>query len=147
LFNHQAIFAQHVSYLDIFSVRRVLFHESGLQILLLPFRIFFEGKDNNPQFFDGVLNPFLLFLPVLAFIKPLKNRPLEFEKYAMLAFVVLSFIVASFQTDMRIRYISPIIPFLVILSILGLENVLAGITSFSNINYANTIGLDRKSVV
>lgn len=110
--------------MDIFTLRRLFFNETSLQILLLPLRIFFEGQDNNPQYFDGKLNPFLLFLPFFAFIKQTDAPIVKLEKKAMLAFCILFFLFALFQSGMRIRYISPMIPFLVILSMFGLKNII-----------------------
>lgn len=108
--------------MDKFTLRRLYFKETTLQILLLPIRIFFEGQDNNPQYFDGQLNPFLLILPIFAFFK--RTGPAaQQQKWAMLIFCVLFLLFSLFQTDMRIRYIAPIIPFLVILSIFGLSNI------------------------
>ncbi len=109
--------------LDIFSVRHVLFHESTLQILLLPIRIFFEGQDNNPQFFDGILNPFLLILPFLAFFRIKKENHFVVEKISFALFSILFIFIATFQSGMRIRYITPIIPPLIILSVFGLYNI------------------------
>jgi len=103
--------------------RKLLYHESWWQIALLPVRIFFTGQDNNPQYFDGKLNPFLLILPILTFFLPEKNGGTRFEKSTMLNFVVLYFLFAFFQSGMRIRYISPVIPFLVILSVYGLRQM------------------------
>lgn len=31
-------------------------------------RVFFQGKDNNPKYFDGRLNLYLFILPFIAFI-------------------------------------------------------------------------------
>ncbi len=109
--------------IDIFTTRRLLFHESPLQILLLPFRIFFEGQDNNPQYFDGRLNPFLLLLPLCAFMHGYRNKVTGMEEKSMAVFSILFLFFALFQTGMRIRYIAPIIPFLVILSMFGLHNL------------------------
>ena len=41
----------------------------------------------------------------------------------MLAFVVLFFTIAFFTSDLRIRYIGPIIPVLVVLSVLGIQKI------------------------
>ena len=77
-----------------------------------------------PQYFDGKLNPFLFFLPFFAFVNLKKDAPLvKAEKKILLAFAVLYLLFAFFKTDMRIRYIAPIIPPLVILSIYGLHRV------------------------
>jgi len=53
--------------LNHFQIRRDLYGESGLEIALIPLRVFFQGKDNDPRYFDGRANPFLLLLPIFAF--------------------------------------------------------------------------------
>ncbi len=115
--------------LGILATRHLVYGETPLQILMLPFRVFLEGQDNNPQYFDGKLNPFLLILPVMAFLRQKQARIVSLEKVAMLIFSILFFLFAMFQTDMRIRYIAPIVPFLVILSILGLQSFYSFLTN------------------
>ncbi|MGD2125162.1 MAG: glycosyltransferase family 39 protein [Desulfobacteraceae bacterium] len=107
-----------------FAFRKVIYQERWWEIALLPIRIFFQGKDGSPQYFDGKLNPFLLFLPIFAFYRT-REGPLELrrEKKIMLAFSVLFFAFALFGFALRIRYISPIIPPLVILSVMGIKNI------------------------
>ena len=107
-----------------FAIRKLLFKESLWQTLLIPVRIFFEGQDDLPQYFDGKLNPFLFFLPFFAFFN-LKNisPSIKAEKKILSTFAVLFFFFAFFQTDMRIRYIAPIIPPLVILATYGLHQI------------------------
>ncbi|MGV7223442.1 MAG: ArnT family glycosyltransferase, partial [Nitrospinales bacterium] len=107
-----------------FAFRKIIFKESLWQTLMIPVRIFFEGQDDLPQYFDGKLNPFLFFLPFFAFFN-LKNISLsiETEKKILITFTVLFFFFAFFQTDMRIRYIAPIIPPLVILAMYGLNQI------------------------
>jgi hypothetical protein len=110
---------------SVFAYRKVLYGESWWQIALLPLRIFFQGEDGNPQHFDGVLNPFLLLLPLFSFYRLTKSsQSLQTEKKILLAFAVLYFAVAFFTTEMRIRYILPIIPPLVILSVFGAKNMI-----------------------
>ena len=113
----------HSGGLGIFATRHLVFGETPLQIALLPFRVFFQGQDNNPQYFDGKLNPFLLFLPLAAFLCPGQTKILRLEKRTMVVFSTLFFFFAMFQTGMRVRYIAPIIPFLVILSIFGIHSL------------------------
>ncbi len=122
LFNPQTGISQNG--LDPFTIRKVVFHESVWDMIMVPLRVFFEGQDGNPQYFDGKLNPFLLFLPFLAFFR-FKNESTEIktEKKMLLAFSVLYFAFAFFRTSMRIRYILPIIPPLVILSAFGVKNI------------------------
>jgi len=107
-----------------FAVRSIIFKESWWEIALIPVRIFFQGQDGNPKYFDGRLNPFLFFLPFFAFYHIKNNLPvLRTEKNILLAFVILFLSFAFFKTDMRIRYIAPIIPPLVILSVFGLHEI------------------------
>jgi 4-amino-4-deoxy-L-arabinose transferase-like glycosyltransferase len=107
-----------------FAIRRIVFKESLWQTLLIPVRIFFEGQDNLPQYFDGKLNPFLFFLPFFAFFRYKKATSIIVaEKKILLAFAVLYLLFAFFKTDMRIRYVAPIIPPLVILAIYGLHYI------------------------
>jgi len=104
-----------------FAIRKVIYSESWWEIALIPVRIFFQGRDDNPKYFDGKLSPFLFLLPFFAFFQ-LKNDPaaLRTEKTIFVFFTILYILYAFFQTDMRIRYIAPIIPPLVILSVFGL---------------------------
>jgi hypothetical protein len=108
----------------IFTYRSMIYNEAGLEIALLPIRIFFQGKDNDPQYFDGRLNPFLLLLSFFAFYG-LKDDPeyLKREKKILLAFSALFFAFALFTAVLRIRYISPFIPPLILLSVFGLINL------------------------
>lgn len=108
-----------------FTYRRIAFGESGWQIALIPLRIFFQGRDDTPKYFDGVLNPYLLILPVFAFLFFRKNPvALKREKVVLGAFSLLYFLFVFFQEDMRMRWISPILPPLVILSVYGFKEFL-----------------------
>ena len=107
-----------VTGLGIFTKREFLYGESLWQMLALPVRVFFTGHDDQPQYFDGVLSPALiLFLP-WAF----KGKWLE-EKKVLFAFALFYFLYALFLTDLRIRYILPIVPPLVILLVYGIHNI------------------------
>ncbi len=104
--------------LGIFGRRFFLYGETWLEIAALPLRVFFSGQDDKPQHFDGVLNPILiLFLPWV-----FKGKWLG-EKKIFLAFSLLYFLYGLFLVEMRIRYILPIVPPLVILLIYGIHNV------------------------
>ncbi|MBW2093146.1 MAG: hypothetical protein JRI34_13615, partial [Deltaproteobacteria bacterium] len=105
---------------NIFTERRQLFGESFWQILLVPARAFFVGKDHSPRFFDGVLNPVLLIFPILALIRP-KNRYLRLLGVFALIWVMAVF----FQSTFRIRYMLPILPVLVVLAVYGLYEMQA----------------------
>ena len=107
-----------------FAQRRMLYQESLWETLLIPLRIFFQGQDNNPRYFDGKLNPFLVILPFFAFYGR-KNDPSELQREIkiLFAFSILFLLFAFFMRDMRIRYITPIIAPLVILSVFGLDKI------------------------
>ena len=107
-----------------FALRKVIYKESWWQIALIPVRIFFEGKDDQPKYFDGRLNPFLFLLPLVAFFR-LKSDPpaIRIEKKILGFFTIFFILYAFLQTDMRIRYIAPTIPPLVILAVWGLNNL------------------------
>jgi len=108
--------------LGVFVIRAGMYHETWWEIALVPIRIFLEGRDGSPKHFDGKLNPFLLLLPVFAFWRMREEQEeVRKEKKIMLAFVVLFFAIAFFTSDLRIRYIAPIIPVLVVLSVMGTE--------------------------
>jgi hypothetical protein len=108
-----------------FMLRRQIYNENGLDILLIPLRIFFQGQDDNPQYFDGRLTPLLLVLPLFAFIGVRSDEHLlRLGKFVWMAFAALYLLMAYLSVDMRVRYVAPIIPPLTILSILGLGNIL-----------------------
>ncbi len=115
----------------VFATRKILYHETWWQTLLLPVRFFFEGQDDNPRYFDGRLNPFLLLLPFFAFTNKSPTLSLQLEKYTLLAFATLFFFFTFFQEALRIRYIICIIPPLVLLSIFGLPNILFAISKIN----------------
>ncbi len=104
--------------LGIFARRELLYGETLWQIIALPLRVFFSGQDDQPQFFDGVLNPILiLFLPW-----SFKGKWVE-EKRILFGFALFYFLYAFFLTELRIRYILPIVPPLVVLLVYGIHNV------------------------
>ena len=107
-----------------FTLRKVVYKESGWEIITIPIRIFFAGKDDDPKRFDGKLNPFLILLPLLLIIG-FRNQSTElrFEIKFFSSFSALFILFVFFQQDMRIRYIGSVIPLLVILSIIGLYNL------------------------
>ncbi len=119
----------------LFTYRNIIYKEEWWQIALLPVRIFFQGKDGNPQYFDGKLNPFLLLLPILAFCRR-RDGPshIRNEKKILLAFSFLFFGFAFFSSGLRVRYISPIIPPLVILSVFGVRQMFRKVSGIHSKN-------------
>jgi hypothetical protein len=110
---------------SLFTYRKEVYGERWWEMALLPVRVFFQGKDGDPRYFDGLLNPFLLLLSIFAFYPRTKDPPeTGREKRILLVFAALFFTFAFFTSVLRIRYIAPIIPPLVILSTFGLRNLL-----------------------
>lgn len=104
-------------------IRKLIYDETILQTLLIPIRIFFEGQDNNPKYFDGVLNPFILVFVTLSFLPIITASPNKTDKNLFLWFSIIFILFAFVQRVIRIRYIVPVLPFLIILSILGLAGL------------------------
>jgi hypothetical protein len=104
--------------LGIFAKRELLYGENGWQMAALPLRLFFSGQDDNPQYFDGVLSPILILLLPWAF----KGKWPEEKRYFM-GFALMFLAYAMFLVDLRIRYILPIVPPLVVLLAYGVFNV------------------------
>jgi hypothetical protein len=108
--------------LDILTRRAWLYGESWWQIAALPLLVFFTGRDDNPQYFDGVLSPILLLFLPWAF----KGKWLA-EKRVLLGFALLYFSYALFLADLRARYILIMVPPLAALAVYGVFNVYASI--------------------
>ena len=124
-----------------FSKRAINYNESWWQIALVPVRIFFQGRDGDPRYFDGRLTPFLFFLPMCAFFFQKSNcYDLNVEKTILLVFSVLFLLLVFFQIEMRIRWVSPVIPPLVILSVLGLNGI-ENFFSVRDFKHAGKIGV------
>ncbi|MBW2094969.1 MAG: glycosyltransferase family 39 protein [Deltaproteobacteria bacterium] len=122
--------------IGLFTYRALVYHESWGEMLLLPIRIFFQGQDGNPQFFDGKLNPFLLVFSVLAFYQLRKDsEKIKTEKKILLAFSALYFAFAFFSSGLRIRYIAPIIPPLVILTVFGMKRLFDSLDEIRSIPF------------
>ncbi len=104
--------------LDIFAKRTLLYGESWWQIAALPLRLFFTGRDDDPQHFDGALSPILILLLPWAF----KGKWLA-EKRLLFGFALLYLTYALFLVDLRARYVLVIAPPLVALAVYGVFNV------------------------
>lgn len=106
-----------------FVYRKKIYGESLTDILLIPLRIFFTGKDDVEKRFDGKLNPLLLFLAIAAFFPVKRQHEEMLTIWFMAGFCVLTIFLVFFQTDMRIRYVVTIVPLMCILSAYGLRNL------------------------
>ncbi|SHI15196.1 ArnT family glycosyltransferase [Desulfofustis glycolicus] len=127
-----------------FITRRILYNEQWWQTLLLPFRFFLEGRDDDPRYFDGKLTPFLLFLPFFAILIKLPEKNRQNDRFIFLAFALLYFFFTFFQEALRIRYVAAIVPALVILSMFGLERIDSTIANFK---WISETGTGRLSIV
>ena len=112
------------------AMRRVIYGESWWEIALIPVRIFFQGQDDNPRHFDGKLSPFLLLLPFFAFRQTTRpSTALQTEKKFFIFFALLFVLYTFCTTSIRIRYITPIIPPLVIMAVFGFHNIVSAMTN------------------
>jgi len=98
--------------------RHLFYGENWLEILLVPLRVFFQGRDDDMQHFDGVLNPILLILLPFAF--RVKNSDIGYMKL----FSIFYFLLVFFTADMQIRFLLPILPLLIILTVTGIKQVM-----------------------
>ncbi len=102
-----------------FQRRQMMYGEDFWETLLIPVRMFFQGKDDSYQYFDGMLNPILVvFLPF-----SLMNKDFRKDKIFFFAFSGFFIIISFFLTAKQVRYILPAIPFLAILAVMGIENI------------------------
>jgi len=108
--------------IGIFAKRELLYGEHFWQIVALPVRLFFSGQDDAPQFFDGVLTPILILLLPWAF----RGKWSE-DKKLLASFSLLTLLYGILLVDLRVRYVLPIVPPLVILLVYGVFNIYARI--------------------
>ena len=113
-----------------FWTRRHVYKESFGETLSIPIRAFFQGQDDNPKYFDGKLNPCLLFFPLIAFIyvKDGRLNTLRFHRAILSIFAVMFILLVLFKVDFRIRYMSPAIPALVVLAVFGIKNMVSWVS-------------------
>ena len=94
--------------------RVLLYNESMLDVVLLPVRIFFEGQDDNPRYFDGVFSP-LLFIGLIYAAFNLKDKKIRLLFLIFFAYLFFSL----FSTGARIRYLAPVYPVIIALTSLA----------------------------
>ena len=128
----------------IFQRREMMFGEGFWETILVPVRIFFQGKDGSPQYFDGVLNPILIIMLPFAFM----NQYLKRDKVFFFLFSVFFLLMAYFLTVIRVRYILPVVPFLAILSVGGIKNIVdwSGETS-NSLRRIGLIGISAVTII
>jgi len=132
--------------ISFFKMREVMYGESFWETLLIPIRIFFQGKDTSYQYFQGSLNPILIiFLPFV-----LLNKRYGKDKIFFVSFTIIFMFMAYFSTAKQIRYILPVLPFLSILAVMGIKDLLDKLgkeTFNSPLQYRKNIKLIAKFIV
>jgi len=100
--------------------RKLVYDESLPYMLTIPLRIFFQGEDDDPRYFDGRLNPMLLLLPLILLALARRSN-FRYREIPLFAYFSLLVILLVFLTkDMRVRWIATVIPPLVVLATYGL---------------------------
>jgi len=117
---------------NFFSMREVLYEENLWETLTIPVRMFFQGQDNSPRYFDGVLNPVLILLaPFSIADKSFMRDKLFFISFASFFILTVFFLEGqAFGMDQIVRYALPVIPFLSILAVMGMVAVWNRIRAF-----------------
>jgi 4-amino-4-deoxy-L-arabinose transferase-like glycosyltransferase len=103
--------------------RRLVHEEQLAYTLLIPLRIFFEGEDDNPKYFDGRLNPFLLLLPLALLVLARRADARHGELLLFGAYAALTIMLVFLLKDMRLRWIATTVPPLVVLATFGLRAI------------------------
>lgn len=103
------------------AVRHLVFKESLGYMALMPLRIFYEGRDDSPRHFDGKLNPFLVLFAIVGFF-PLAKLPrgMRVEQCIWWWFAILLILMVFFTAPIRIRYLVPALPAIVVLAMIGI---------------------------
>ena len=113
------------THIGFFQMREMLHGESLWETLLIPVRIFFQGQDNSIRYFDGVLNPMLIILPLFALI----NKSFYRDKLFFFSFIIFFILTVfflnqkAFAMEATVRYTLPVIPLLSILTVMGMVNI------------------------
>jgi hypothetical protein len=100
-------------------MREVMYGESFWETLLIPLRMFFQGQDNSYQYFQGSLNPILLVFSPFIFL----NKKYVRDKLLFVLFSALFITMAFFLTAKQVRYILPVLPFLSIIAVMGIKDL------------------------
>jgi len=106
--------------ISFFKMREVMYGESFWETLLIPIRMFFQGKDNSYQYFQGALNPVLIIFSPFIFL----NKRYGKDKFCFVIFTVFFIAMAFFLTAKQVRYILPVLPCLAVLAVMEIKNIL-----------------------
>lgn len=102
-----------------FQRRELMYGEAFWETLLIPLRMFFQGRDHSGQYFDGVLNPILIIFAPFGFLK----KDMRKDMTVFTAFTIFLLILAFFLAAPRIRYILPVVPLLAIATTVGIKSL------------------------
>ena len=112
-------FVEKVGGISFFRMREVMYGESFWETLLIPLRMFFQGRDNSYQYFQGSLNPILIVFSPFIFL----NKKYARDKLLFVLFSALFITMAFFLTAKQVRYILPVLPFLSIIAVMGIKDL------------------------
>jgi len=102
-----------------FVMRKVMYGETFWETFFIPLRMFFQGDDNSYQYFQGVLNPVLIvFSPFI-----LLNKRHRKDKILFASFSIFFILMTYFLTAKQVRYSVPALPFLAILTVMGIKDL------------------------
>ena len=128
--------------ISFFKMREIMYGESFWETLLIPIRMFFQGKDNSYQYFQGSLNPILiLFSPFVLFNKRY-GKDIKFFAFFSVIFIIMAF----FLTAKQVRYILPVLPYLTIIAVMGIKEVMDKLKEESFLSSLQ-FGKNAKSIV
>ena len=106
--------------ISFFKMREVMYGESFWETLLIPIRMFFQGKDNSYQYFQGSLNPILILFSPFVLLHKRYGKDKKFFAFFSVLFIIMAF----FLTAKQVRYILPVLPFLAILAVMGIKDIM-----------------------
>jgi len=130
-----------------FNIRDAMYGENFWETLLIPIRMFFQGKDNSYQYFQGSLNPILIAFSPFIFL----NKRYCKDKLLFVFFSIIFIFMAYFLTAKQVRYILPVLPFLTIIAVMGIKDLLDKMevreTVGTSIRFGKTIQSIMKVVI
>jgi len=127
--------------ISFFKIREAMYGESFWETLLIPIRMFFQGKDTSYQYFQGSLNPILIIFLPFAFLYKGYGK----DKFFFISFTVIFIFMTFFLTAKQVRYSLPVIPFLSIIAVMGIKNVMDKLNEQTFLS-SLTIGENAKSM-
>ncbi len=103
-----------------FQRRELMYGETFWETLLIPLRMFFQGRDHSGQYFDGILSPVLIAFVPFGFL----NKDTRRDMTVFASFTIFLLILAFFLAAPRIRYVLPVVPLLAIATTIGIKSLL-----------------------